>query len=118
MADDSERAFLRAVADEDCRTILQTIDEERKTVSEISEECDIPLSTVYRKVNDLQEVGLVEKQNRLCRDSKPENVYDLCFGGALITIGEDGEFEVAFVDEDDQSAADFGYPSRRPVESD
>lgn len=118
MTDDRERAFLRAVADDDCRTILKAIEEDRKTVSEISDECDIPLSTVYRKVNELEDAGMIEQKNRLCQGSKPENVYDLCFEGAVIGIDDGGDVEVTFTDQEDQSVVHFGYPSRPPAQSD
>jgi len=49
--DDSSRAVLRALA-------------EPKPATEVVDESDIPTSTVYRKINELVEAGLVEKTYR------------------------------------------------------
>ncbi|WP_135364287.1 winged helix-turn-helix domain-containing protein [Halosimplex halophilum] len=93
-----DRAFLDAVGDEDCTTILDAVREEARTIPELSEECDIPLSTAYRKVNRLQEADLVAEKNRLPEDCRPKNVYELNFDGAVVRMGEEG-FAVEFVDE-------------------
>jgi predicted ArsR family transcriptional regulator len=99
-----DRAFLDAVGDEDCKTILDAVREEAKTIPELSEECDIPLSTAYRKVNRLQEAELVAEKNRLPEDCRPKNVYELNFDGAVVTMGEDG-FAVEFAGESSKPAA-------------
>lgn len=98
MAKTREEAFVQAISDDDCQKILQSIREEAKTVSTLSEECGIPLSTTYRKVNCLKQASLIEEQNRIRRSHKPENVYSQSFEGAVITIGDDGNFEVAFLE--------------------
>lgn len=95
---DGDQPFLKAVGDEDCTAIMSAVRDEAKTVTELSEECDVPLSTAYRKVNRLQDAGLIEEKNRLGRDYKPKNVYEQSFEAAVITLSEDGGFEVEFVD--------------------
>lgn len=45
--------------DADCRSILRTTSEGALSASELSEECDIPLSTTYRKLESLTEAGTV-----------------------------------------------------------
>ena len=57
--------LLAALEDEDCRAILEETDPEALSASELSEACDLPLSTTYRKVDKLTEAGLLEEQIRL-----------------------------------------------------
>ncbi len=105
MTDDTLKALLLAVDDSDCRAILRAIGEEAKAVKEISEECDVPLSTAYRKINRLHEAGLIEEKIRLSGSGNHTNVYEESFDGALITLGADGEFGVEFVQERPESPA-------------
>lgn len=87
---------MQVVADEDCRTIMQAIETEAKTVPELSEECAIPLSTAYRKIDMLEEAAVVEEKTRLQRGCKPKSVYEQRFEEAVITTDGDGEFTVEF----------------------
>jgi predicted transcriptional regulator len=98
MTDNTLRALLLAIDDSDCRAILGAIDGESKAVKKLSEECDVPLSTAYRKVNRLHEAGLVEEKIRLSGSGNHTSVYEQSFSGALITLTDDGEFEVELVD--------------------
>lgn len=120
MADSRAEAFVQALADEDCRQLLRSVDSEAKTVSTLSNECGIPLSTTYRKVNCLEEASLVEAKNRIGRNSKPETVYEQSFDGAVITTGDDGGFDIAFGDDDpeDLPVVPFGNHSRAAIGSD
>lgn len=97
MSDDRLKAFLRAVDDTDCRDILSAIKDEAKAVKEVSDECDVPLSTAYRKINRLHEAGLIEEKVRLSGSGNHTNVYQEDFDGALITLTDEGEFEVELV---------------------
>jgi predicted ArsR family transcriptional regulator len=119
MSEGRDRAFLDAVGDEDCKTILDAVRTEAKTIPELSEECDIPLSTAYRKVNRLQEADLVAEKNRLPEDCRPKNVYELRFDGAVVTMGEEG-FAVEFAGESSEPTAFDGTVdlSRSAVGSD
>ncbi len=97
MTDSTLKAFLLAADDSDCRAILSAIEEEPKAVKEVSEECDVPLSTAYRKINRLHEAGLVEERVRLSGSGNHTNVYQEDFDSALITLS-DGEFDVELVE--------------------
>ncbi|GAA0518522.1 hypothetical protein GCM10008992_18110 [Halorubrum aquaticum] len=55
--DDLDTAF-DALSDPDCRRILAAVDEPM-TTSEIADDCDIALSTAYRKVERLSETPLL-----------------------------------------------------------
>ncbi|WP_436925045.1 ArsR/SmtB family transcription factor [Halosimplex amylolyticum] len=105
MGENNQRAFLDVVGDEDCAAILDAIREESQTIPELSDGCDIPLSTAYRKLKLLQEADLVEEKNRLPKDCRPKNVYELSFDAAVVTMGDDGGFEVEYVDSPPKRAA-------------
>lgn len=98
MTDDKLKALLLAIDDGDCREILRAVGEEAKAVKEVSEECEVPLSTAYRKVNRLHEAGLVEEKVRLSGSGNHTNVYEEDFEGALVTLGADGDFQVELVE--------------------
>jgi DNA-binding transcriptional ArsR family regulator len=57
------------------RTILEALCDQPMSASELSEEFDIPRSTVYRKLDDLVDVRLVERAERLRGDGHHESTY-------------------------------------------
>lgn len=94
MINNREQTFLEAVADKDCRSIIEAVEERPKSVLAISEECNIPLSTVYRKVSLMEEASLIEEQTQPYRASKPETVYALGFEEARIRVDSDGKLDL------------------------
>jgi len=86
-------AVLGALTDEDCREILETLDSP-KSAQEISETCDIPLSTTYRKVNMLSEASLVEEQIDIKRGSKHTKRYTPDFAVVNIALAESGSLSI------------------------
>ena len=72
---DSIESMLGALEDEDCRAILEATSEESLTASELSERCELALSTAYRKLDTLTDAGLLEEQIRLSRNGKHTNEY-------------------------------------------
>ncbi|MFT4947682.1 MAG: putative transcriptional regulator [Natronomonas sp.] len=103
MAPNKTETFVRTITDDECCRLLSAIETEAKAVKELSEECEIPLSTTYRKVNRLQEAGLVREKIRLSSSGNHTSVYEQEFDGARITLSNDGEFEVELVSEQRQS---------------
>ncbi|MFB6172118.1 MAG: helix-turn-helix domain-containing protein [Haloarculaceae archaeon] len=57
-------ALFDALGDADCRAILLATDEPR-TARELIEQCQIPRSTVYRKLDRLTDAGLLEETVRV-----------------------------------------------------
>jgi predicted transcriptional regulator len=53
-------ALLDALADDRSAAILRATNEPR-TVEELSDDCEIPLSTTYRQVKRLESAGVLEK---------------------------------------------------------
>ncbi|WP_123619318.1 helix-turn-helix domain-containing protein [Halorubrum sp. CSM-61] len=88
---------LDALADDDARRIVSALSEP-KTASDISEECDIPLSTTYRKLELLTEASLLAESTDIRRDGQHTTRYSVSFETVTVSIDEedDREFEVEF----------------------
>lgn len=78
--------LLSALEDEDCRALLRAASGETLSASELSELCDLPLSTTYRKVDTLTEVGLFEEQLRLRQSGKHISEYGLRIDGIQLSL--------------------------------
>ncbi len=65
---DITQKVIESLADAESRTILFSIIKKGKTVAEISEKCKIPLSSVYKKLSDLEDLTLVEVEKWLISD--------------------------------------------------
>ena len=65
---DITQKVIESLADAESRTILFSIIKKGKTASEISEKCKIPLSTVYKKLSDLEDLTLIEVEKWLISD--------------------------------------------------
>lgn len=69
---------LDALNDPDCQTIINHV-EEPMTASELVEACEIPLSTMYRKLELLSEASLLEEQIEVRTDGRHTTRYELGF---------------------------------------
>mgnify|MGYP000261682185 FL=1 len=87
------QAVLDALDDADARAIITTI-EEPATASEVSERCDIPLSTTYRKLELLTEAGLLTEGTEIRSDGHHTTTYAVVFEDVRIALTESREFEV------------------------
>jgi len=95
-APDDVESLLKALEDGDCREILAATSEETLSASELSERCQLPLSTTYRKVALLTEAGLLEEQIRLSTSGKHTSEYALGVEDIHLSLGAEGglEFEI------------------------
>jgi len=82
--------LLAALEDADCRAVLEATGEEALSAAELGEHCDIPSSTVYRKVELLTEAGLLEEQLRVCRSGKHTREYRRKVDTLSLSIDADG----------------------------
>lgn len=90
-------AVLEALADDDARMILRTVTEPM-TAQEIHAECEIPESTLYRKLDMLTSTNLLDRQTRIRQDGHHANEY--VAGVSAITVTRDeatGELGVDLV---------------------
>ncbi|MFW6317475.1 MAG: ArsR/SmtB family transcription factor [Halorubrum sp.] len=93
---------LDALADDAARRIVAALTEP-KTASELSEECDIPLSTTYRKLEKLTDASLLSESTDIRRDGQHTTRYSVSFDAVTVSVddAEDGdadrrEFDVEF----------------------
>lgn len=88
--EDEVKLFLDALSDADCRRILDVMSADALTANEISEACDMPLSTTYRKVDTLADTGLVEEKIRFNQSGRYISEYSRSIDKIDISIS-DGE---------------------------
>ncbi len=78
---------MEALADAQSRAILFSIIKQGKTAMKLSEEHRIPLSSVYKKISDLEEIALVKVDRWLLSDNgKKFKIYKSRISKAEVTI--------------------------------
>ncbi len=85
---------LDALDDEDCRRFIRTL-EEPMTAQELSDACDVPLSTTYRKLDLLTEASLFAEQTRIRSDGQHTNQYVVEFEEVRVLMDEDNTLSVS-----------------------
>lgn len=85
---------LAALHDDDCRTIVRNL-EEPMTASEISDACDVPLSTTYRKLETMVEATLLEELTEIRPDGHHTTRYRLDFEEVTVAVDDDHRLEIA-----------------------
>jgi DNA-binding transcriptional ArsR family regulator len=93
---------LDALDDADARAIISALDEPM-TASELSDACDIPLSTTYRKLDLLTEASLLLEGTEVRSDGHHTTRYEVAFEEVRVALDEDRSFEIA-VETRDRSA--------------
>ncbi len=84
---DVSQKILEALADSQARSILFSIVKEGKTALELSEKYRIPLSSVYKKISDLEDLALVRVDKWVLSDNgKKFKVYKSRISQAEISI--------------------------------
>ncbi|PGF15344.1 transcriptional regulator [Natrinema sp. CBA1119] len=84
------QTVIAALDDDDCRAILEATDEDSLTATELSEQCDIPMSTTYRKVEMLTEADLVDERVRINTSGKHATEYCKSFDNVLVSVAGGG----------------------------
>lgn len=67
--------LLDLLGDEYVRTILTATSREAMSAKQLSEECGFDRSTVYRRVDDLVDTGLLEERTEIEADGSHHSVY-------------------------------------------
>ena len=93
--------LLDALDDADARHIIRTI-EGPATASEVSERCEIPLSTTYRKLDLLTDAGLLEEGTEIRTDGHHTTTYTVAFEEVRIALTESRDFAVEIAREEVQ----------------
>lgn len=88
------QAFLDVVDDADCRTVLEATSDEALSAGELSEACDLPLSTTYRKVELLDDVGALAERTRLRPSGKHTSEYRRALDSVVVSLDQNGDTEL------------------------
>ena len=91
--DDDAHRIVDLLSDEYAWTILEATREQPRSADTLSELCDADPSTVYRRLDRLQEAGLVEDQQELDPGGHHYKVYEATLSSVTVSLGADG-FEV------------------------
>lgn len=89
------QAVLDVLQDSDCRCIMQAVDEHPLTVAELTDACDLPRTTAYRKVDRLVEASLLETQTRIRTRGHHALQYAPIVSAVTVSIDDDGTVELA-----------------------
>lgn len=90
----SLQTILDAVEDPAARTIIAHL-EEPMTASQLAAACDIPESTLYRKLALLSEASLLTEHATIRPDGQHTTQYRVAFDSIHLQLTETQEFEVA-----------------------
>lgn len=86
-------SILNAIADEDCRALIQAMSTPR-TASELSEASGVPLSTTYRKIDQLTDASLVDEIIEIRDDGRHTSRYYPDFQTIEISLQEDLNMDI------------------------
>jgi len=88
---EGERAgeLLALLEDDYSRRLLAALDGESRPARELVAACEASRATVYRRLDRLEEFGLVATGTELHRDGHHRRVYDAVFRGATVELAGD-----------------------------
>jgi DNA-binding transcriptional ArsR family regulator len=78
--------------DEHARTILSATSVDSLSASKLTKQCDASRQTVYRRLERLQEAGLVTSRTHLREDGHHDTVYTATFDRLSVEL-RNGSFE-------------------------
>ena len=95
LADDAPdlQDVLDALDDPACRRIIMEL-REPMTAREVADATEIPLSTLYRKLDLLSEAALVAEQTEIREDGHHTSRYRITVESVNISLTDDGDFQV------------------------
>lgn len=91
--DASDNEILELLADKYAQMILQQTQDKAMSAKELSEECDISVSTVYRRAERLVECGLLSERRVAHPDGNHHSMYEARLNELTIRLGDEG-FEI------------------------
>ncbi|WP_247003895.1 helix-turn-helix domain-containing protein [Halosolutus gelatinilyticus] len=108
--DESEGSDVRAIGglleDEYAHAILVQTSDQELSAPELSEACDASVSTIYRRIERLQEYELLEERLQLDRDGHHYSTYTARLDRIEIEL-EDGEFKLDIAYREENAADRF-----------
>lgn len=97
-ADSEVQTVLDALADPDCREILDELGTPR-SAGEVAERCGLPRTSTYRKLDTLSEAGLVREGTELRADGHHVNTYERAATGVVVVLDPGSPPGVELVDD-------------------
>jgi DNA-binding transcriptional ArsR family regulator len=91
---DSFATLFQVFADEYSRSILLAADEEPRTAKDLSELCDVSLTTVYRRLSTLQEHDLVTVHSTIGSGGEHKQLFETTIEAFHVEISE-GDLELS-----------------------
>ncbi|GEM_PF-759635 len=97
---DSAEAFIELLADGYARAIMSMTSKKECSALELSQELDIPLATVYRKLKLLEDSMLIQNVKTIITFSSNEEKYYRCVLREATVRFRNGELSVSLDKED------------------
>lgn len=118
-AGDQVDGVLEVLADPDCRAIIEATSDEALSASELTDCCDIALSTAYRKIDLLVEAGLLDERSRVTTRGRHEREFRCRVTEIRIDLSaQDGpELTLSWEGRDSASDSPHGVAVDRRLES-
>ncbi|KAB1197273.1 MULTISPECIES: helix-turn-helix domain-containing protein [Haloferax] len=79
-------AVLSALNDDDSRRILAVCEDQPRTAQECADLCDIPLSSVYRKLEQLSDASLLDEGRRIQPDAHHPREFSTQFDSLSLSF--------------------------------
>lgn len=96
----SKQELLEVLGDRACRTILDATSDSALSAIEVSERCELPLSTTYRKLDLLTDTGLLEERPRVRSSGKHTSEYCRSVTDIVISFSPHGDMELQITERD------------------
>lgn len=106
--------ILELLGDEYTRRVLQAVTERPRTGREIIDAADVSKATAYRRLDELQEAGLVEADTKLDPDGHHRKQFSAVIQGLDIEFTETG-FDATMQTESQDSRTSFGSNNPEPA---
>lgn len=89
-AESEVHRILGALEDAECRIILEATGDDSLSAREVSETCEISLSTTYRKLESLAELGLLRERIRIRHSGRHTSEYSRCVEDVVVSLSTGG----------------------------
>jgi len=101
------KSILKALSDEYSRAIMNYTIEQPKSVVEIVKDCDIPMTTAYRRVNELEESKILKVTGSVVTDDgKKYFLYQNRLKSIYVIFGLE-ELDVQIVDNEGMGTSSY-----------
>jgi hypothetical protein len=97
---------IELLADSDSLAILSSVNTEFRTVRHLANECELPLSTAYRKVGKLDDAGLLSQRVQLDADGRHTSEYRVRHSSLEVTLTRTTERDPACGSDTQQTSAE------------